>query len=154
MCSLAWCLLRYATLHPGGASDELAIIAATLIAMAVDRAWAPATPRSPLREELSRALTHLLQGAEKLRPGALALLQVSNSSAAKPRQDALGADWHLQLRKREWVLRVSHCMEDEGLYKWSSHSTSMSLMRFGCAELDSTSTVVRVNACVCRWSHL
>ena len=79
-CSLTWCLLRYATLHPGGASDDMAVIAATILAMAVDRAWAPATPRSPLREELSRALIHLLRGHEKLRPGALVLLQVSRTA--------------------------------------------------------------------------
>ena len=75
-CSLCWCLLRYATLHPGGASDDLATIVATLLSMAADRAWAHATPRSLLREELARAMAQLMRGAEKLRPGALALLQV------------------------------------------------------------------------------
>lgn len=75
-CSLCWSLLRYATLHRGGQSDDMAITAMTLISMACDRAWTPGTPRSLLREELARALTLLLRGHEKLRPGILPMLQV------------------------------------------------------------------------------
>ncbi|KAK9797835.1 hypothetical protein WJX73_006271 [Symbiochloris irregularis] len=125
--SVAWCLLRYATLHPGGASDDLATTAASLLSMAMDRAWAPVTPvqRSPLREELARSLTQLMRGGEKFRPGALKLLQdVADSESTG--WEAKACTSHLVARASELLEKIPVPLESPSSRPLSRQSSAAS----------------------------